>query len=157
MRTYPMAMGLIAGLLCIIATLSCVEVETSASSSELACTDCPLIPVERVIDRDTFDSSYGRVHLYGVDAPERGDQCFREATTRLRELAGEDVRVELGPREMDSFGRVLAYVYTEAGDSVDETLVREGLAWAWTRDEQHRDVLITAERDAREQGTGCLW
>jgi endonuclease YncB( thermonuclease family) len=112
---------------------------------------------DRVIDGDTFDTIHGRVRLYGVDAPEQGGQCFSEATDRLQELAGDGVRVDLGPREMDEFNRVLAYVYTEAGDSIDETLVREGLSWAWTRDGQHRDVLMALERDARHRGAGCLW
>ncbi|HZA26008.1 MAG TPA: thermonuclease family protein, partial [Dehalococcoidia bacterium] len=60
-------------------------------------------------------------------------------------------------RKMDEFNQVLAYVYTEAGDSVDEILVREGLALAWTGDGQHRGVLIAAEREAQQQGIGCLW
>ena len=75
-----------------------------------------LTPPNHYLQQNPFDSAYGRVRLYGVDAPECGDQCFHEATDRLNELAEDDVRVELGPREMDAFGRVLAYVYTEAGD-----------------------------------------
>jgi micrococcal nuclease len=115
------------------------------------------MPVARVIDGDTFDTTHGRVRLYGVDTPELGEECFYEATERFAELAGESVRIELGPRRVDSFGRVLAYIYTEAGDSVDEILVQEGLALAWTGDGQHRDVLMAAESDARRQGVGCLW
>jgi micrococcal nuclease len=148
---------LVLGLLSIAAALSCTASSYSADPTGISCTDCPLIPVDRVIDGDTFDSAPGRVRLYGVDAPERGDECFREATDRLQELAGDSVRVDLGPREMDEFNRVLAYVYTEAGDSVDETLVKEGLARAWTRDGQHRDALMALEREARQQGIGCLW
>ena len=63
----------------------------------------------------------------------------------------------MGPRTEDAFGRLLYYVYTEAGDSIDETLVGEGLAGAWTRDGQHRDRLIELERQARREGKGCLW
>ena len=36
--------------------------------------------------------------------------------------------------------------YTQAGDSIDEILVSEGLANAWTRDGQHRDLLVGSER-----------
>ena len=49
------------------------------------------------------------------------------------------------------------YVYTDAGDSIDETLVAEGLAVAWTRDGQHRGLLVDVEQRAREHGVGCLW
>ncbi len=49
------------------------------------------------------------------------------------------------------------YVYNENGESIDEMLVREGFAEAWTRDGQHRDVLVAAEKGARRDGFGCLW
>ena len=123
----------------------------------LRCDDCPALPVERVIDGDTLDTSAGRVRLFGVDTPEWGERCFNRATRALEELAGGTVRVEVGPRLRDPNGRLLYYVYTEAGNSVDETLIREGLALAWTRDGQHRNFLYELEADARAAGTGCLW
>ena len=106
----------------------------------------------RVIDGDTFVTSGSQsVRLFGVDTPERGEKCYREATARLRQLAGDEVRVELGPRSKDRYGRLLYYVYTQDGGSIDEILVSEGLAKAWTRDGQHRDLLVSLERDA----VGC--
>jgi len=118
----------------------------------LCCSNCPAIPVLRVIDGDTFTTTGNRsVRLFGVDTPERGEKCYNEATERLRELAGGGVRVELGPRSQDRYGRLLYYVYTQNGDSIDEILVSEGLAKAWTRDGQHRDLLVGLERD----GVGC--
>ena len=92
-----------------------------------------------------------------MDTPEIGEPCYSEATARLRELAKGAVRVESGPRARDPFDRLLYYTYTESGESIDEILVREGYARAWTRDGQHRDVLMDLERDARENGVGCLW
>jgi endonuclease YncB( thermonuclease family) len=148
---------LVFGLVIIVTALACAVPFYSAAPAAITCADCPLIPVDWVIDGDTFDSVLGRVRLYGVDAPERGEECFSEATDRLKELAGGWVKVELGPRRMDQFGRALAYLYTETGDSLEETLVREGLARAWTGDGQHRDVLMALEREARQQGSGCLW
>ena len=109
----------------------------------LCCSNCPAIPVLRVIDGDTFATSGNQsVRLFGVDTPERGEKCYREATDRLRELAGGEVRVELGPRSRDRYGRLLYYVYTQDGNSIDEILVSEGLAKAWTRDGQHRNFLV---------------
>ncbi|MCH8279369.1 MAG: thermonuclease family protein [Chloroflexi bacterium] len=119
--------------------------------------DCPTLEVSRVIDGDTFDSPAGRVRLSGVDTPERGQRCSKEATDRLRQLAGTTVRVEAGPRETDRYGRLLYYVYTESGASIDAALVRDGLARAWTRDGQHRDKLVQIERDAQGSRTGCIW
>ena len=110
----------------------------------------------RVIDGDTFATSGDQsVRLFGVDTPERGEKCYRKATDRLRELAGGEVRVELGPRSRDRYGRLLYYVYTQDRGSIDERLVSEGLAKAWTRDGQHRALLVGLEREAQRDGSGC--
>ncbi len=122
----------------------------------LCCDKCPALRVSRVIDGDTFDSSAGRVRLFGADTPERNERCYAKASRRLRRLAGNEVRVEAGPRSGDG-NRLLFYVYTRNGESIEERLVREGLAQAWTRDGQHRDFLVSLERSTKLSGTGCLW
>ena len=116
-----------------------------------------LIKIRNHLFGDTFVSGSSRVRLFGVDTPEVGQSCATEATERLRGLARDTVRVEPGPRSQSSFGRSLFYIYTEAGDSIDEILVKEGLGRAWTRDGQHRDYIVSVERSARTQETGCLW
>lgn len=104
-----------------------------------------------MIDGDTFisgrrtDGEELRIRLFGVDTPERGEPCFDEATERFRELAGDSVRIEYGPRRTDRYGRLLAYVYTEDSESIAEKLNQEGLGEAWTRDGQHRDLLVGLE------------
>ena len=123
----------------------------------LRCPGCSTLKVSRIIDGDTFESTAGKVRLFGVDTPERGERCFRQATNGLRDLAGSTVRVESGPRARDPGGRLLYYIYTMQGNSIDEILVREGLALAWARDGQHRDALVRLERGARTSGSGCLW
>ncbi len=109
-----------------------------------------------MIDGDTFDTPEERVRLFGVDTPERNEECYTDATRRLRQLAGNRVKVESGPRADDG-RRLLYYVYTRNGTSIDELLVREGLAQAWTRGGQHRDFLVSLENSAKSQGSGCLW
>ena len=126
-------------------------------STDLRCPDCDTIPVTRVIDGDTFVSGDTRVRLYGMDTPEIGERCANEATDRLKDLAGSTVRVEQGPRTTDQYGRTLAYLYTKSGVSIDEALVKEGLAVAWTRDGQHRAYLMELEQETKRSGTGCLW
>ena len=117
--------------------------------------------VVRVIDGDTLDLLFAgtkhRVRLFGVDTPERGERCYKEATERTRELSGEMVQVEYGPRSEDRYGRLLFYLYTRTGESIDATLIQEGLATAWTRDGQYRDLLVNLEQEARRQASGCLW
>lgn len=126
-------------------------------SIELTCDGCPSWPVIRVIDGDTLNTSIGTIRIYGADAPEQGERCFTEATDEMRRLAGSEVRGEPGPRATDQFGRRLFYLYTESGDSIDELLIRNGFAEAWTFDGQHVEVLTDAEEVARASGVGCLW
>ena len=117
--------------------------------------------VVQVIDGDTLDlliaGTKYRVRLFGVDTPERGEQCYEEATERTRQLSGDLVRIEPGPRSEDRYGRLLFYLYTRSGESIDGTLIQEGLATAWTRDGQYRDLLVNLEQETRRQEIGCLW
>ena len=131
--------------------------DISNCSTINCCSDCMEISVDRVINGDIFQSANARIRLFGVDTLERGEPCFTEATARFRQLAGDSVRVEFGPRQQARYGRIRYYVYTDQEDSIDEMLIREGLAEAWTRDGQHRDVLVAAGKGARRDGRGCLW
>jgi micrococcal nuclease len=100
------------------------------------------------------------VRLFGVDTPERGDECFTEASDVVRMLvamhAGH-VRLVADARERDSFDRLLRYVYTPNGLSIDAVLIAEGYGYAWTRDGALRDALVVLEAQARNSGRGCLW
>jgi endonuclease YncB( thermonuclease family) len=129
--------------------------DISDCSTIIYCSNCPDIPVHRIIDGDTFQSGNATIRLFGVNTPERGEACYDEATERLRELAGDLVRVEFGPRQGDQYSRILYYVYNMEGESIDEMLVREGLALAWLDDGQHRNVLLAPEARAKEDGRGC--
>jgi endonuclease YncB( thermonuclease family) len=55
------------------------------------------------------------------------------AQRRLRELTEDSVWVDRWTCAGDDYSRILYYVYTPEGESIDEMLVREGLALAWTR------------------------
>ena len=143
--------------LLLIACAGCVSQSSLERATTLRCPDCPELQVTRVVDGDTFDTPSGRVRIFGIDTPERGERCYGEAKKGLKSLIGSTVRLEPGPRTMDSTGRLLYYAYTAAGNSVEEILVSAGLAEAWTRDGQHRDYLLEIERSARLSGAGCLW
>ena len=103
----------------VVTTLAC------SNTTELRCPACSTLEVSRVIDGDTFVSPAGRVRLFGVDTPERGQRCFQEATDRLRQLAGTTVRVETGPRDTDRYGRLLYYVFTADGANRFEEALRQ--------------------------------
>ena len=74
-----------------------------------------------------------RVRLLQVDTPEVGPdaECFgAEASARLAELVpvGAGVRVVADVDRLDRFGRTLLLVWDADGRSVQEALVRGGLA-----------------------------
>jgi micrococcal nuclease len=119
------------------------------------------VEVDEVIDGDTIDVRIGgiktRIRYFGVDTPERGDSCYREATDRNETLLGDTVLLLPDARTEDDFGRLLRYVFLPDGTSVDATLVAEGFGAAWTRDGRYRDEIVALEREARDGGRGCLW
>lgn len=114
-----------------------------------------------VIDGDTIDVRVGgqeeRVRYYGVDTPERGDRCHDEAAARNEELAGARVLLLPDARERDRYDRLLRYVFTEEGESIDARLIAEGLGYAWREDGAYRDTLVALEGEARAREVGCLW
>ena len=117
--------------------------------------------VEEVIDGDTIDVRIDgierRVRYFGVDTPERGRACFREATDRNESLLGDTVLLLPDARTEDEFGRLLRYVFLPDGTSVDATLVAEGFGEAWTRDGRYRDEIVALQKEAEAAGRGCLW
>jgi endonuclease YncB( thermonuclease family) len=117
--------------------------------------------VIEVIDGDTITVLIGterqQVRYYGIDAPEQGEKCYDEATERNRELVGTTVRLEADARDKDEHGRLLRYVFTNDGISVDAVLVSEGFAKAWREDGSYLTRLTILETHAQQQGIGCLW
>jgi len=117
--------------------------------------------LEKVIDGDTIDvlidGQLQQVRYYGIDAPEESEKCYEEATERNRELVGTTVRLEADAHNEDKDGRLLRYVFTNDGISVDAALVSEGLAKARREDGRYLARLTTLEIYAHEHGIGCLW
>ena len=132
-------------------------VEFGPPATSIFCPGCQLVDVTGVVDGDTIDTNIGRVRFFGVDTPERGEACYTEATEFTRLLVGNQVRLEDGPRLEDTYGRRLAYVYDASGNSLNVQLIAAGYAKAWTRDGQHRDVLVGLEANAKANKAGCLW
>ncbi len=117
--------------------------------------------VARVIDGDTIevriDGRTETVRYYGIDTPERGDDCYDEATERNESLVAEAVLLMPDARERDRYERLLRYVFDEDGQSVEARLIAEGLGVAWQEDGAYRDELVALEEETRTAGVGCLW
>lgn len=104
-----------------------------------------------------------KVRLLEVDTPEVHPTpvCFgTEAADRTAELIprGAHVRVEADRDERDRYGRLLLYVWTEDGASLEEVLLREGYARVlYVRpNDRHLDHFRGVEARAKAAGTG-LW
>ena len=149
----------IGGLAFLVYWLSREEAPGLDFQTTLQCRNCELFSVTGIVDGDTIwvAEESERIRIYGADTPEIEQPCYDDATDAMREMAGSFVRVESGPRATDPYGRPLYYLYTESGDSIDELLVRNGLAYAWQMDGQHKELLIDLERQAAANDIGCLW
>ena len=121
--------------------------------------------VTAVLDGDTIQvTTFGRVRLLGIDAPEVG-RAFdtsapfgREARDRLTALVLRRwVRLEQEGPLFDSYNRHLAYVVREDGVLVNAALLREGLARVSARLPLSRlDELKRAEAEAQTFRRG-MW
>jgi endonuclease YncB( thermonuclease family) len=113
-----------------------------------------VVGAARVLDGDTIEVGAIKVRLYGIDAPEGAQTCKGAggkaypcggvAKKRLRQLAAGKT-VTCKGEQHDQYNRLLA-VCSVAGKEINGALVREGLAWAFTR---YSQTYVAEERDAR--------
>jgi endonuclease YncB( thermonuclease family) len=127
-------------------------------------TPSPLVDalVTRVVDGSTLDAQVRGmrtpVGYLGVSVPAVNQPCGQEAFQRNRELTAGGILLEADPLySMDDHRRLLFYAFTPDGISIEETLIREGLAYATRSDAAHGPDLMAAEADAAANGQGCLW
>ncbi len=118
--------------------------------------------VVHVSDGDSFivlkehDGKYEetRIRLAWVDAPEL-DQPYGRSAKRFTSglIAGKKVWIKSLYR--DRYGRIVGEVFTPGGKSLDEELLRAGMAWQYTR-YSNSQRLAALEREARDLKKG-LW
>jgi endonuclease YncB( thermonuclease family) len=122
--------------------------------------------VRHVLDGDSFILTDGReVRLIGVNAPELGKDgrpgqpLAQQARNRLSGLIkGRTLTLSHGHERHDHYGRWLVHARLPDGASVEEILLREGLAWAIAipPNVDRLDSLLKAETEARTAGHG-VW
>lgn len=121
----------------------------------------PTVPVLSVVDGDTLEILWNdrptKLRYYGVNTTERDQACYREGTEMNRALSGGAVRLAFDERTEDKYHRLLAYVFTPDGKSIDAALVAAGMGKAWRRDGRFREQIVSLEDDARVHRRGCLW
>jgi micrococcal nuclease len=127
----------------------------------------------RVVDGDTIRVMVGgaeeRVRYIGIDTPELNTSSaatpdpYAEAATQAnaRLLARGRIVLEKDVSQRDQYGRLLRNIWIERDGRwtfVNLALVAEGYAQVSTYppDVRHVDVLLAAQREARDAGRG-LW
>ncbi len=126
--------------------------------------------VMKVIDGDTVTIKMGdkneTVRLIGIDTPETNDartgvQCFgAEATAHLKKIIGKRITIEkdAGEGERDKYDRLLAYLFSENGVSLNKKMIEDGYAYEYTYDDayKYQKEFKAAEEIAKEEKRG-LW
>ena len=127
--------------------------------------------VTTVIDGDTIivstDSGTKTVRLLGIDTPEvdpnrGGPECYgREASDFLKELLeGSRVQLETDSSQgnVDTYDRLLRFVYTSEGLNINQLLLEKGYAMEFTYRTAYRyqKEFRDTETSAQDQKRG-LW
>ena len=112
-----------------------------------------------ILDGDTIsvlrEGKAVKVWLYGVDAPEKAQAFGTQARKFTSDFAFQrDVTVQI--RATDRYGRLLGEVLLPDGRSLNQELVKAGMAW-WYRPYAAKDTtLAQLEAEARTAQRG-LW
>ena len=117
------------------------------------------VKVVGVSDGDTFtainrDSLQMRIRIYGIDAPEKGQDFGKRAKKALSDyIFGKKVTIDV--QSQDSWGRYVSYVYTPDGRDVSLMMLQDGMAWHFKKYDSS-EKYSRAESDARAKRIG-IW
>jgi len=126
---------------------------TCAFAETISGTVTKVIDGDRLVVRDAANKRY-TVRLAEIDAPERKQPFFIEASQSLAELChGKEAKVEWSER--DAKKRYIGYV-TCAGKDANAEQLKRGMAWASPRSTKPTSGLYELETYARLRRIG-LW
>lgn len=90
--------------------------------------------------------------MYGIDAPEKGQDFYQRAKQHLSSLiAGKTVKCRY--EGTDQYKRKLMTVFL-LGENINETMVRNGYAWQYKYNRDKIYEKLQAEAKAKKRG---LW
>jgi len=150
-----------------LAVVMAVLLTTSMARAACELEDAGKATVVEVLNTESLLLDDGRaMRLVGALAPRTETRWAQSMgleekfVNALEErLLSKEVRLRVGTRDRDRYGRLLAHVFLENGNApvwVQETLVRDGLAMAYSFADNRACVreLQAAERAAREAEAG---
>jgi endonuclease YncB( thermonuclease family) len=129
-----------------------------------------LYAVTKPVDGDTIQVDMNghteTVRFIGIDTPETHKpntpvQCYGpEAAAYTKSMVeGKQVRLQADPLDTnrDRYGRLLRYIYLPDGSLLQDQLVSQGYAFAYTQFPfQKKDQMVAEEEAAKQAGKG-LW
>jgi micrococcal nuclease len=161
--------GVLLGLLlALLAVASCVDrvATRNRPGAEDRRLDRKTGLVTHVADGDTLEVEFDdpgspvRVRLLGIDAPELDSEHGEAAKRYAFARAGNQrvtIRLDQLQSTRDKYGRLLAYVYLPNHELLNNSLVRDGHAFAYRpRKCDFSTMFETSENVARSKKTG-LW
>lgn len=147
------------GAVALLITLLVFRFSGGALHSDTASIPTYRMEVKRVVSGHSIKVELNaRLNYAGIRTPYKHEPLHKEAQQRNAELVdGKKIRVRYDERERDRKGRLLAYVSVD-GQLVNETLVREGLAYVRLTPGTRRfaELLLAAQADARKRRKG-IW
>lgn len=117
--------------------------------------------VSKVINGDTLqviiEGKQVVVALSDIDAPELEQPFGPEAKQLVEDLAlHQKIKIIISPRQTSNSDKIIAEIFVpQKQDSLNRTLVREGLAWA-VNDQKTRNPFELASEFARKRHLG-IW
>ena len=96
-----------------------------------------------------------KVRLHGVDTPEKAQAFGTQAQKLTGDLAFQQV-VTVIIRDTDRYGRVVGEVLLPDGRSLNQELVKAGMAWWYRQYAPHDTTLAQLEAEAQTAKRG-LW
>lgn len=124
--------------------------------------------ITEVVDGDTYKIKYNgkeeKVRLIGVDTPEsvhpdktKNTEYGKIASNYVKELIeNKYISLEFDVSQRDKYGRLLAYIYLENGEMLNEKLIKEGYAQVATYapNVKYVDTFKNLQEEARKNKVG---
>ena len=101
------------------------------------------------------DGQAVKVRLYGIDSPEKRQAFGTQAKQLTSELAFDKL-VTVKKKDIDKYGRIVGDVILPDGRSLNQELVRAGLAWWYRKYAPDNQILKDLEAETRSLKKG-LW
>ena len=121
---------------------------------------------EKIYDGDTIgalvDGRFEKIRLLGIDAPEMDQRPWgkkaRECLSSLISATGSRISLEYDIDRRDKYGRILAYVWTQYGQMINEEMMKNGCAvlFAFPPNVRYAERFRAAQKKAQENKAG-VW